>query len=83
VEALALGMAKPRIVEVGSAEYRELEKSEGIATVPSGIVTVSSPTIFLKSGHIVIDSAITEQQRESSSLSSDAGGKPGYCTGAA
>ncbi|WP_283815364.1 hypothetical protein [Bradyrhizobium brasilense] len=30
-EALALGTAKPRIVEIGSAEHRGLEKTEGIA----------------------------------------------------
>ncbi|UPK37427.1 AMP-binding protein [Bradyrhizobium sp. 186] len=47
-EALALGTAKPRIVEVGSAEYRGLGKSEGIAIAD---VAITDPAwIFYTSG---------------------------------
>ncbi|MBR0972634.1 MULTISPECIES: class I adenylate-forming enzyme family protein [Bradyrhizobium] len=47
-EALVLGTAKPRIVEIGTAEYRRLEKSEGIAIAD---VTITDPAwIFYTSG---------------------------------
>lgn len=47
-EALALGTAKPRIVEIGSAEYRGLEKADGIAIAD---VAITDPAwIFYTSG---------------------------------
>jgi acyl-CoA synthetase (AMP-forming)/AMP-acid ligase II len=47
-EALALGTAKPHIVEIGSAEYRGLEKAEGIAIAD---VAITDPAwIFYTSG---------------------------------
>ncbi|SFI21081.1 class I adenylate-forming enzyme family protein [Bradyrhizobium sp. cf659] len=47
-EALALGAAKPRIIEVGSAEHRGLERAEGIAIAD---VAITDPAwIFYTSG---------------------------------
>ena len=42
------------------ARRENTSRSRSAGTVPSGIVTVSRPTTFLKSGQIIIDWAITE-----------------------
>ncbi|WP_234680183.1 AMP-binding protein [Bradyrhizobium monzae] len=47
-EALALGPATPRIVEIGSAEYRGMEKTDGIAIADVGITDPA--WIFYTSG---------------------------------
>ncbi|WGD54286.1 AMP-binding protein [Bradyrhizobium sp. CB1650] len=47
-EALALGAANPRIIEIGSAEHRGLERSDGIAIAD---VAITDPAwIFYTSG---------------------------------
>ena len=47
-EALALGTAKPRIIEIGSTEHRGLEKADGIAVAD---VAITDPAwIFYTSG---------------------------------
>ncbi|MBR0707429.1 AMP-binding protein [Bradyrhizobium liaoningense] len=47
-EALALGTAKPRVIEIGSAEHRALEKADGIAIADVGITDPA--WIFYTSG---------------------------------
>ena len=47
-EALALGTVRPRIVEIGSAEHRDMEKADGIAIAD---VAITDPAwIFYTSG---------------------------------
>ncbi|MBR0784400.1 class I adenylate-forming enzyme family protein [Bradyrhizobium iriomotense] len=47
-EALVLGTAKPRVIEIGSAEHRALEKADGIAIAD---VAITDPAwIFYTSG---------------------------------